>query len=288
MSPPARNGAQRDARLGFVDRYPVLTFFVAMFGLSWGYWGLLALAVDTSTISYWHTVPGLWGPAVASVVVTWLLGNDVRTFLRRSLRLDVDRRWLAVAILVPLAIGTALALVKIGLGDVGLGVSVLSALLGLVVAIFAGGSEELGLRGHAHPRLRDRYDGLRAGIVVGVVWAVWHVPLQRLGVGFGGPFVLFALSAVAISVLLGWLYDTSGSVLLAVLAHAAIDAPGLVRPSGQVADDVVFRAALVGIVLYWALVAGLVAKNGTRLAGTMTLPGPANERSRSVSPEGGS
>lgn len=286
MNSPLCNDVRGEPDVFGVHQHPVLAFFVAMFAWSWGYWGLLAVTTGSSSITYWHTLPGLWGPAVAAVVVTWLLGNDVRAFLARSLRLGVGRRWLVVAIGGPIAIGTALALVRIVLGDVEPRVAVLSPLLALVVAIFAGGSEELGLRGHAHPRLRDRYDGLLAGLVVGVVWAVWHVPLQRLGVGSDVPFVLFALATVGLSVLMGWLYDATGSVLLAVLAHAAIDAPGLVSPSGQVTDDVAFQAALVGIVLYWAIVAGLVAKNGTRLTGTATLPGPANERSRAASTGG--
>lgn len=283
-----REGDRPESGVSAVGRHPVLAFFVAMFAWSWGYWGLVAVTVDPSSITYWHTLPGLWGPASAAVLVTWLLGNDVRAFLTRSLRFDVDRRWLAVAIGGPLALGTALSLVRIGLGDVDPSVAVLSPVVGLTVAIFAGGSEELGLRGHAHPRLRERYDGLRAGLVVGIVWTVWHLPLQGLGVGSDVPFVLFALATVGLSVLLGWLYDATGSVLLAVLAHAAIDAPAPISPSGPVADAVALQAAIVGIVLYWAIVGGLVAKNGVRLTGNSALPGPANGRSPETSTDGGS
>lgn len=254
---------------------PVASFFAVMFAWSWGYWALVGATVDVASVSFLVTWPGLWGPVVSAVVVTWARGASVRGFLGQTLRTATRTRWYVVAVVAPALFGVVGSVIQLGLTDAGLELAVLSPAVGLAVALFAGGSEEIGLRGFAHSRLRRRHGGLQAGLLIGVIWAVWHLPLQRLGVGFDGSFLLFAASAVPISVLLGWLYDAgSGSVLPAVVAHAGFDAPELVTVAGQVSDDVVFTSQLVVLGVYWLLVVGLVAKNGVRLTGSPSLPGP--------------
>ncbi|WP_135366398.1 CPBP family intramembrane glutamic endopeptidase [Halosimplex halophilum] len=263
-------------KVAVATRRPVASFFAVMFAWSWGYWALVTVAVDATAVSYLVTLPGLWGPPVSAVVVTWARGGSVRGFLGRTLRTAARARWYVVALVAPALLGIVGSVTRTGLADTGLEVAVVGPMAGLTVALFAGGSEEIGLRGFAHPRLRRRHGGLQAGFLIGVTWAVWHLPLQRLGVGFDGSFLLFAGSVIPISVLLGWLYDAgSGSVLPAVVAHAGFDAPELVTVAGRVSEDVVFTSQLVVLAVYWLLVVGLVAKNGVRLTGSPSLPGTA-------------
>lgn len=254
-------------------RRPVVSFFVVTFAWSWSYWAVVGALVDAESISYLVTMPGLWGPVVAAIAVTRASGGSVRWFLGRALRSSVATRWWVVAVGGPLLLGLVGPVARLGLTDAGVEFAVVGPLVTLVVAVFAGGSEEIGLRGFAHPRLRERYGGLWAGVLIGVPWAVWHLPLQQLGVGFDGSFPLFVVSVVGISVLLGWLYDgAGGSVLPAVLAHAGFDAPGLLSTVGAVPDDVAFASNLSVVAVYWILVVVLVAKNGVRLTSAGSLP----------------
>ena len=89
-------------------------------------------------------------------------------------------------------------------------------------------AEELGWRGFALPRLQARIGALAAGLVIGVAWGLWHLPFFLFGEGAsvvgGMPFVWYVLLIVAWSVLMTWVYNnTRGSVLLAILFHAAIN-----------------------------------------------------------------
>ncbi|HEU5103163.1 MAG TPA: CPBP family intramembrane glutamic endopeptidase [Roseiflexaceae bacterium] len=86
--------------------------------------------------------------------------------------------------------------------------------------------EELGWRGYALPRLQARYGGLGASLILGILWAAWHLPNQFIpGLEFYGyGFATFALYVVAMTVLFTWLArETHGSVLLAWLFHGAIN-----------------------------------------------------------------
>jgi membrane protease YdiL (CAAX protease family) len=94
-------------------------------------------------------------------------------------------------------------------------------------------AEELGWRGFLLPQLRKNRGAAVASLIIGVVWFSWHAPLFWSPIGTivsGQPVTMQAVSAyfgfvVGVSFLFTWLYEnTSGSVLLAVLFHASINA----------------------------------------------------------------
>jgi hypothetical protein len=102
------------------------------------------------------------------------------------------------------------------------------------IALVSGGNEEPGWRGLALPKLQERYASVPATLVLGVVWALWHLPLLTTGpTTFHGlaEFVAVApsigvriLNIVGIAFILTWIYNETGSVLLAILAHTGFNA----------------------------------------------------------------
>jgi len=134
----------------------------------------------------------------------------------------------------------------------------------IVVVCFAhnlllGGSlgEEIGWRGFLLPELLRRTSPLAASVVLGVVWGLWHLPID-LSAGFGlqgvGAVVARVVFAVPLSVLFTWLYlHTSGSLLVALLLHTSINVMGDVGLSSFESASVVFflvetAAALIVVV----------------------------------------
>jgi membrane protease YdiL (CAAX protease family) len=85
--------------------------------------------------------------------------------------------------------------------------------------------EETGWRGFALPRLQQNRSARSATLILGVLWALWHLPqffysfdLSLLGV------VTFAISILCGALLLTWLYNsTGGSVLITTLWHGAFN-----------------------------------------------------------------
>ena len=83
--------------------------------------------------------------------------------------------------------------------------------------------EELAWRGFALPRLLTSHNALVASLILGVLWAAWHLPLvwTESAPLYQQPVWLLLLNMTAKSILFTWVFlHTRGSVLLAALLHA--------------------------------------------------------------------
>jgi uncharacterized protein len=100
---------------------------------------------------------------------------------------------------------------------------IVTSTLGFLVNPFTGAWEEPGWRGYALPLLLRRHSALVASAVVGVIWALWHIPLFLTGlIPWPDAVLVFALSFVFTAIYL----HTAGSVLIAFLLHASINGAG--------------------------------------------------------------
>ncbi len=82
-------------------------------------------------------------------------------------------------------------------------------------------TEELGWSAYATERMQERWSALRAGILLGLVWAVWHVVPLAQAHRAPGWIAWWCLGTVASRVIIVWLYNNAGrSVVAASLYHA--------------------------------------------------------------------
>lgn len=110
------------------------------------------------------------------------------------------------------------------------------------VAVFFGGGplgEEPGWRGFALPRMQQRYGPLWGTLLLGVLWACWHLPDFLTSAQGGGPgtgfatflinFSFFLLLVIALAIILTWVFNhTRGSIFISLLTHASINTPQVV------------------------------------------------------------
>lgn len=92
----------------------------------------------------------------------------------------------------------------------------------LIQAVFLyGGNEELGWRGTMQPILQEKFSYPIATSIVGIVWAIWHLPLWFIKGNShqGMSFWLFAILAILLSYWLSAIYNSSGSVFLCMISH---------------------------------------------------------------------
>lgn len=222
---------------GVVDARPVATFFVLAYAFSWIGWLPVVIGIG-EPIRTLRFVAGGFGPALAGAVVTWLDGESVKTWARQIVRWRVAPRWYLAAFVLPL-LAVGLASVAITLLGTTVDPTVLSGRLSLVfgsyvfVALIGGGNEEPGWRGFALPRLEERYAPVPATLILGVVWAFWHLPQLVADPNAVYSFawlvdelpgiVLRVINIVGFAFLLTWIYNGTESVLLALLLHAGIN-----------------------------------------------------------------
>jgi membrane protease YdiL (CAAX protease family) len=135
--------------------------------------------------------------------------------------------------------------------------------------------EEIGWRGYALPHLSSRIGIPFASLVIGIVWAAWHLPFFFIAGAdkSGQSFPLYLLGTTALSVTMAWLYwRTNGSLLLTMLMHAAVNNTNIV-PTPTFASTNPFQArtslvAWLSVTLLWiGAVYFLVQMRGAKLAG---------------------
>jgi uncharacterized protein len=206
--------------MSVVRRYPLIVFFVLAYVFSWWTWPLYAFGLSPSPII-------AFGPFLAAILVLALTTGKggVVTLLRRMVRWRVRPVWYAVALLLPVAISGGAALLNVVvLGASAPSPAELGAWSGLVPTFFllllvpgiGGAWEEPGWRGYALPKLQGGHSALLASLILGVVWAFWHLPLMVIGqIHLSDPVFI-----VAWTVVFTWVFNnTNGSVLIAMLMH---------------------------------------------------------------------
>ena len=204
---------------------------------------LLATYVVGGEISFQTVLFGVFGAVIAAYVVSCIYHprRGVAELAAGSRRVSIRSVWVWAAFLLPFAWQFVGAAADLSLGGKELFSLTPSTLVVLVayypfIVFFGGGlNEEPGWRGFAVPRVQLRFSPLVAGLIIGVVWSMWHFPLHATGVVEGGlasfPF-RFAYN-VPLGVLFSWLYNRSGGNLFAcVLLHASYNSASTIFGNG--------------------------------------------------------
>src|ERR687898_235280 len=244
--------------MSLVKRHPIIAFFVLAYALAWIIESPLVFLTDSLTDTQVLVLQILSAnvPSVVAIVLpAMVLGRGaLRKLLGRLLIWRVNPLWYLVVVLGPVALAGGVVGLNTLLGGpaLSLGMPLLGVAFFLAFSIFPGSAlgEEIGWRGYALPRLQTGRSALSASLILAPIWALWHLPLWLTGDPFKTPifFVPFVAGVFAFSVLLTWVYNsTGGSLLMVVLIHATVNLPvTLVR------DDLGPQAT-VPVLLYFGL-----------------------------------
>jgi membrane protease YdiL (CAAX protease family) len=226
-------------------------FFGITLGLSYFvFWGPLVL-FKVPTISFVSDIKGpVWAiamfminafsPSLVAIILTWArTGKDgLKQFLKRVVQFKIGWHWYA-AIIAVVILPTLCQLLIIRLLGQGFNYMGFITQLGSFIPLIILGplSEELGWRGYALDLLQKKWSAMGSSIVVGIVWALWHLPLFFM-VGTSQhelriPFIGFLVGLIALSLLFTWLHNnTGGSIWTAVFFHWLYTHAGQVVASG--------------------------------------------------------
>jgi len=237
----------------------------ATFFVSWALWLIAAILTPPELSVGVRSLFFLPGTVTPALVAVWFASRSKSTaaeLLQRVVRWQVAVRWYVFAVLyIVVAKLTAAVVYRLAAGDWPefSDAPFYLLLLATVASTPVQVGEELGWRGYLLPRLASAAGWPVASLVVGVVWASWHLPLFFLpGTdSTGHPFIPFVLAVTAVSVAMTWLYfKTGGSLLPVMLMHAAINnLTGLVPSRAVAGNPFALRAtplAWVTTAILWA------------------------------------
>ena len=222
------------------------------------------------------------GPTVAGVLLTGLVDGKagLRELGSRSLKWRVSGRWYAVALLTaPLSVTASLLALQLTSPEFRPGIFTTSdkasvLMFGIITGLVVGILEELGWTGFAVPRMRLYYGVISTGLIVGLLWGLWHLPVNYWGISSssGGLAVAVVLPVFLFSflppyrILMVWVYDRSGSVLLAILMHASLIAFWTAFTPVGIAGGPLVAWYLAWAVLLWAVVAAVAVANSRHIS----------------------
>jgi len=279
----------------FIKSHQVLSYFVLTFTISWG--GVLLViagfgGIPTTKEQFAASIPFailvmLGGPSVASILLTSLVNGRAgfRQLRSRLLKWRVSFLWYAIALLtgplVLMVVLLALSLTSpIFLPGIFASANKASLLLfGIVAGLAVGFFEELGWTGFAVPRLRLRYSILTTGLIVGVLWGGWHIMGNVVFASgtYSGAISLpiFLISNIvvllvgqlpAFRILTVWVYDRTGSLLVAMLMHVSFTASTMIFEPLAISGVPLSIYGLVSAAAMWVVVAAVALANRWQLS----------------------
>jgi membrane protease YdiL (CAAX protease family) len=239
----------------------LIPFLVITFGLSWGIAALLIFFTDQVVAIFGEITSSnplyilmAYSPGIAGAFLVWrhygLKG--LGSFFRR---LTLWRMplvwWLYLIVGIPIIAYLAAAL-NGTISDPFPFSPWYQVFPALAQSFFLLGTmEEFGWRGIAQPLLQRRLAPFWAGLIVGIIWATWHLPVFLFGGGvqYGTWAVVpFFGGVIALSIILTPMFNSSrGSLLIAYLYHFQVMNP--IFPDTQPWDNLLFGIAAVIIVI---------------------------------------
>ena len=222
----------------------LLGFFLFTFALTWVAWMTSAALAGPANVGFFGVhgpvfLLGVFAPALVALALTAHSDGrrGVAALLARIGRWQVGTRWYVFAVAYMAVMQLAAALIHRAATSVWprFGDTPVVLMLGaILISTWVQAGEEIGWRGYALPRLAKHLGLGTASVVLGAIWAVWHLPLFFLpNTGSDGQsFPLYLLYVTAISVVMAWLYwKTEGSLLLVMLMHASVNNISILAPA---------------------------------------------------------
>jgi hypothetical protein len=196
-----------------------------------------------------------FNPLVVAAILTYRQGGmrAVRHLLSKPFtvpRLGIVR-WLVFVTLMPITLALSYGLtVLTGRGIANPELPILVLPIMLMVFMVSAYGEEVGWQGYVFEQLHTRRGSLGAGMVIGIIWAVWHIIPYAQGSNSAAWIFWQCVFTVLFRLILVRVYtDTKGSVFAVMVVHASANTAVFLTPNYGSHYDPFYAAVMVFAVL---------------------------------------
>lgn len=295
IEPTTTNQQELSVSSSPLKRHPLVAYFLFAYALAWLLWLPLVLSTGGGLgLLPFTTAPTMNGlnltlillgscsPTVAAIIMSAVTGGwvSVRQLLRRVVQVRESPSWYLIAFAVPLLVSiltalilnstTLLPLLFSGQVTYGLIFYIFAALINMLLSSAL--TEEPGWRGFALPRLQQDHGPLLGSLILGVLWALWYLPLffTPWGKGYDSTgillgLLLFTLTTLGYTFLMTWVFNnTRGSIFITILLHSATDSVGVffaafdAKALARLNQQTSAAIGLIASTVLWLVVAAIV------------------------------
>ncbi|HEX3075744.1 MAG TPA: type II CAAX endopeptidase family protein [Lachnospiraceae bacterium] len=202
-----------------------------------------------------------FGPLLGAILTSAIVDGrkGIRSWFLRAYSFSISKKWLLLAIAMPVLYGIAgflahrliagewLDIHRFGLTSKLPGFTLWQTLLVWVVTFGLG--EESGWRGFLLPELTKKYSFRISSLIVAGVWILWHLPaffFNPTYINMGPGIIGWAISLTFGSVVLAWIANGSKySVIPVIIWHGGFD---LITASDQAEEAMAMVCSMLVII----------------------------------------
>jgi membrane protease YdiL (CAAX protease family) len=245
------------AETNLLARFPLLSFFTLAIVITWLF-ALPSLLFELPFKPF--QTAGAYGPLLAAVIVSAAIGRDeLKSLFNRMMNFRFGLGWYLLAIfgnvlLYLLATGLSGAPLMQSLADKWTLIFTLYLPALFTTFLINPIGEETGWTGFATPHLQKQFSPWLSAVLLGVLWAVWHLPgffvPSEMGAFNPVNFIFFVLSSVFIRIVWTWVINNAkGSGIAGILLHASSNAVSLALIPNLFPAPTLDQMAISGLLL---------------------------------------
>jgi uncharacterized protein len=252
----------------FVRKNPVITYYAIAFGWTWMIVFLLILTGQTrdlSNITPLFIIGGIISgisPSIAAFIVSRFLdGEDGVRKLKAGFKTKSPFKLYTLALLpVPTIAALTIFMSNHLVRPYELKIVAPMIIMGLVWPLFSSSGEEFGWRGYILPRLLLTHTPIKASIVLGIIWEIWHLPMHYIAYKNFGSFMIPAFLTIGFinltlqSIIMTFIFIKSkGSIKLMILYHYTITASSILAGAlltAEATPRLIFYESVISITLF--------------------------------------
>jgi membrane protease YdiL (CAAX protease family) len=249
---------------------PIFLFFLLTFVVSWGWAFLIFFLPDLYYLQSYESVVGVlatllvavqaFGPTISALLVTGYFEgkNGLKQFAKSLIKFRVKYYWYLLVFMLPVFAYSLPVAFNLALGNPSnndyFNVSLWGITFATVISnvFFAALAEEPGWRGYALPKLNQHFTPIISGVIIGVIWAFWHLLFYVFGSRDWITFPQFVFTVTVISCIYTWIYLKTKSIPLMIIFHVMHNLSNTVfiNYHNPLWGGIVYFAVLIVILLF--------------------------------------